>query len=270
LNFPYIEQAFQIYLIHFPSYLIMKGLVNYTFTNSLGRLDKFLWEIRSPDIFEKESSAFFKKINNSQNLPDLVKFEDNKLLVKLNTNIYFDLQSRSNFQPMAEIPARQSQLHQLNWDLSVFQDLVPEKEIKKTKPSKKNEFKEYRQNQNHEAKNQLGNKEYEVNNGHSGRYTTQINERVMNKYRKKSLEETKKESESDDEEDGFNQKSKNKKDQEKKVTKHLLSKKGGDDLCDLMRPEGLGWYTDRKQYFLKQLNKKRDNQKKFRKREDSV
>jgi len=63
---------------------------------------------------------------------------------------------------------------------------------------------------------------------------------------------------------------KSKKDKEKKVTKHLLSKNGRDDLCDFMRPEGFGYYTDHKQYFLKQLNKKKDNQKKFRKREDSV
>jgi len=272
LNFPYIEQNFQIYLIHFSSYLIMKGLVNFTFTNDWGRLDKFLWNIQSPDIFEKESSAFLKKINNSPNLPDLVKFQDNKLLIKLKTNIYFDLQSRANFQRTVEIPARQSQRHEIKWDLSVSQDLVPQTSTKEKQSNKKQNSKAYRklfeQNHNHEAKNQLGTKEYDETTSWS---RSTVNDRVMNKYRrKKSLEEIKKESESDDEEDDFSQKSKSKKDQEKKMTKHLLSRKGRDDLYDAMRSEGLGWYSNQKQYFLKHLNKKKDNQKKFRRREDSV
>ena len=272
INFPYVEQSFQVYVILFQSYLMSKGLVNFEYKNSREKLEKMIWEVRSNDIFEKESFTFFKKINNSFNLPELVKFEDNKLLIKLNLNLFFDLQSRTNLQILS---TNQSKTNEAKWEISISEQLhlltsaiIEGKETKKKKKQEKskNHLVFFKSNPNHEPKNQLGTQEYSAD----GYYRVdEVQQRVLNKYRrKKSFEETKRDSEFSEEEEIH--KSSSKKDEHKKTMKYLFSREGRHNRYEYVSAQGVSYYTDHKEYFLKKVNKKKDEKKKLRRREDSV
>jgi len=113
VSFPTVSQSFCIYFASLSEILFSKNPEIWNSQKGYNlpviNIQRTRWEVSSQDIFNQDPKSFFKNCNKHENYHELLKFENNQLLLKLGSlNLYFDFECLYNFDPIP-FPKRSSQ-----------------------------------------------------------------------------------------------------------------------------------------------------------------